>query len=100
MFGICNNCGMACEAEIQDQGIGPYEFWGSRGVHHDWVEASPCCSASVVEGGNKVVRTSEHVARRDHKKGRIKKGDRYRVVVTHCWRKNGPHWFATEKAKV
>lgn len=97
--GICNDCGMECEPVRKDHGIGPYEFWGSRGTHHEYVYVSPCCGVEVVEGGNKLVRISNHTARRDHKQGGIKKGDRYRVVVTRCWRHNGPHWISTQKIK-
>lgn len=100
MQGICNECGIECDSVVEDHGIGPYEFWGSRGNHHDYVEVSPCCSAEVVEGGNKVIRINEHTARRDHRQGGIKKGDRYRIVVTRCWRDNGPHWINSYKKKI
>lgn len=95
--GICDCCGVPCTATKQDFGIGAYEFWGDRGVHHDWRYASPCCGAEVVAGGGKIIRRSVHTARRDHKDGKIKTGQRYRIVVTHCWRDNGPSWFIVEK---
>ena len=97
--GICDECGLECESTTQDNGIGPYEFWGERGTHHDYAEVSPCCGAEVVEGGNSLVRISNHVARRDHKTGGIKAGDSYRLVVTRCWRHHGPHWIRTRKIK-
>lgn len=98
--GICADCGHACRATVIDNGIGAYEFWGARGVHHDYQQASPCCEAEVVEGGEKVVRKSIHVARRDHKDGKIKAGDRYALTVYRTWRKDGPHWVHTKKVKI
>jgi len=97
--GICDECGIECDSVTVDEGIGPYEYWGSCGVHHNYVDRSPCCHAEVVEGGNTLVRISDHTARRDHKRGGIKKGDRYRLVVTRCWRRHGPHWISTRKIK-
>lgn len=47
--GICSSCGAPCEAEYRDEGIGPYEYWGSRGVHEDWRWVSPCCGADVID---------------------------------------------------
>jgi transcription elongation factor Elf1 len=32
---FCNECGQEVEVEIEDFGIGPYEFWGARGTHKD-----------------------------------------------------------------
>lgn len=98
--GICSDCGRACTATMVDFGIGPYEFWGDRGVHHDYHAASPCCEAEVVEGGEKVVRKSIHTARRDHKDGKIKAGEMYALTVFRTWRKDGPHWIHTKKIKI
>ena len=95
--GICDCCGEPCTATEQDFGIGPYEFWGDRGVHHDWRYVSPCCSAEVVPGGGTTIRRSTHVARRDHKDGKVKAGQKYKITVTHCWRDNGPSWFIVHK---
>ena len=33
-----------------DEGIGPYEYWGSRGVDHQWVAVCPHCGEYVEEG--------------------------------------------------
>lgn len=98
--GICSQCGRACTATVVDFGIGPYEFWGHLGDHHDYQQVSPCCEAVCVEGGEKVVRKATHVARRDHKNGKIKKGDRYTITVFRTWRKNGPSWIHTKKIKI
>ena len=32
-----------------DEGIGPYEFWGSREVHHDWQESCPDCECPACD---------------------------------------------------
>ena len=98
--GICSDCGKACHAKMIDFGIGSYEFWGARGVHTDFHPASPCCEVEVVEGGESVVRRAVHVARRDHKDGKIKAGDKYSLTVYRTWRKDGPHWIHTTKRKV
>lgn len=98
--GICSECGNACRATMVDFGIGPYEYWGSKCVHVDLRPASPCCEAEVVEGGETVVRREVHVARRDHKDGKIKAGDKYCLTVLRHWRKDGPHWITTSKRKL
>lgn len=98
--GICEDCGEVCTAVMRDFGIGSYEFWGARGVHTDYQPVSPCCEAPIVEGDAKVIRTAVHTARRDHKDGKIKAGDKYRITVTRHWRKDGPHWITTNKRKV
>lgn len=95
--GICDDCGEECTATVQDFGIGPYEFWGARGVHEDWHAASPCCGAPVVPGGVKLVSKTAYVARRDHADGKVKKGDRYERRVYRHWREDGPGWFTVQK---
>jgi hypothetical protein len=47
--GWCSDCGKECSSTQIDEGIGPYEFWGARGVHHDWVTVSDCCEAEILE---------------------------------------------------
>jgi hypothetical protein len=47
--GWCEDCKKPCVSVTEDQGIGSYEFWGARGMHHDYVEVSPCCQAEVIE---------------------------------------------------
>jgi len=98
--GICSRCGNGCTATWVDFGIGPYEFWGSRGNHHDYQVVSPCCEALMEEGGETVVRKSVHVARKDHGDGKIKAGERYELTVLRHWRKDGPWWITTEKRKL
>lgn len=45
----CGECGKECSARLVDEGIGPFEFWGSRGTHHEYVVVSSCCEATVYE---------------------------------------------------
>ena len=37
------------ESRVTDEGIGPYEFWGQRGVHHSWEvsEVSGSCDVGL-----------------------------------------------------
>lgn len=44
---ICMGCGDACREVREDFGIGPYEYAGARGVHHDYHWVSDCCEADV-----------------------------------------------------
>jgi len=46
---LCSGCFSIAAAEKSDFGIGPYEFWGSREVHHDWQNASKCCAQDFVD---------------------------------------------------
>ena len=41
--GICLECGEICTVKTIDEGIGPYEFWGAKGTHHNYVKVSSCC---------------------------------------------------------
>lgn len=45
--GTCFECGKPGSAHIEDFGIGPYEYWGAKGVHHDYQPVSDCCEAEV-----------------------------------------------------
>jgi hypothetical protein len=52
------------------------------------------------EDGDKVqtlYRATTHTARRDHGDGHIKKGDRYRRMVTGGYTVNGPRWMNVSK---
>jgi len=95
---ICSNCGHLCGTIEVDNGIGPYEFWGDRGVHHDWQTVSGCCQEYLEDGGCSVVRTATHVARKAH--GAIQPGDTYRLTVYRHWREVGPSWVTTKKVRV
>ena len=47
--GYCDECGQECYGVLRDDGIGSYEYWGSRGTHHDWVAVSNCCEAKILD---------------------------------------------------
>lgn len=95
--GVCEGCGRECDIVDVDYGIGSYEYWGFRGVHHQYAPGSSCCGEEVFKGGCKVLRTSTHTARKDHKDGTVKVGDVYRVTVYRTWREDGPSWVWQEK---
>ena len=95
--GICVSCGRKVTPAWVDEGIGPYEFWGDKGTHHDWRCESPCCGAEVVAGEEHLVSKTVHTARKDHKSGDIKKGDRYRKWVWLSWITGGKRFYNVEK---
>ena len=43
----CTYCGKECSPVIEDDGIGNYEYAGSKGVHHDYYVVSDCCGEAV-----------------------------------------------------
>jgi len=45
----CLACKQPCTTHEVDFGIGPYEYWGCRGVDHDWQTVSTCCDADFTE---------------------------------------------------
>jgi hypothetical protein len=45
----CSACGKECYTRIEDEGIGEYEYWGSRGVDVRLVEVSDCCGEPVTD---------------------------------------------------
>ena len=45
----CGECGKHCDQVEFDFGIGPYEFWGRRGVDTNQQWVSDCCEAKVFE---------------------------------------------------
>lgn len=47
--GWCDACGRECHGVRVDEGIGPYEFWGQRGNHHDYVFKSHCCTEEILD---------------------------------------------------
>jgi len=88
--GICTCCGDQCEGMLVDEGIGSYEYWGAKGVHHDWVCVSRCCEAPIAEEGGIVVNIfTTHVAKKKHKNcaGRIciKPGEKYVKHYRRSW---------------
>lgn len=49
VFGWCSECGKECEGKVIDDGIGTYEFWGSKCVDNDYKVVSDCCEGEVLE---------------------------------------------------
>lgn len=47
MYLFCPICKIMVDVEIQDHGIGPYEYWGAKGVHHDFVNVCPLCGTDA-----------------------------------------------------
>ncbi len=45
----CMACGQECRSVEVDFGIGPYEFWGFRGVDRDVRLVSNCCEHEVTD---------------------------------------------------
>jgi hypothetical protein len=43
----CCNCGRECKVVRVDFGIGPYEYWGHRGVDVQERDCSDCCEADL-----------------------------------------------------
>ena len=98
--GICESCGRYVTAHVVDEGIGPYEYWGSKGEHHDYHTCSPCCDADVVNGEEHLVSDTIHTARRDHKNSDIRIGDRYRKLVYISWINGSKRFYNVIKKKL
>lgn len=47
--GVCKECGQECRPVRRDFGIGPYEYWGSRGVDTNYQWVSPCCECDIMD---------------------------------------------------
>lgn len=97
--GICEECGQECLAIRLDDGIGPYEFWGFKGVDHDYYWGSPCCSAKLIEGGNSLLQTRVVKAKKQYKEENIEEGEQYIKETWRYWRKNGPSWIIIKRKK-
>ncbi len=75
--GICAECKEECEERIVDN-----SFTDHFGLVEDWgTDGSSCCGAPILEGKIYLHKITFHVARKDHKNGRILKGDSYRKDV-------------------
>jgi hypothetical protein len=46
--GDCPACSIPRTVRPTDEGIGAYEYWGSREVHHDWRYLCPECDAELI----------------------------------------------------
>lgn len=47
--GNCEECGQPCRGTWADFGIGPYEYWGAKGVDTDYQFVSECCEAPILD---------------------------------------------------
>ncbi|TDV06034.1 hypothetical protein [Paraburkholderia caballeronis] len=47
-YGFCPRCECNVRTVRVDFGIGSYEYWGARGVHHDWRDVCPECEGDVI----------------------------------------------------
>jgi hypothetical protein len=47
--GYCVACQCWTDAKRVDFGIGAYEYWGCKGVHHDWQEVCPECEGELLD---------------------------------------------------
>lgn len=55
MIGKCTACGQPCEVGIIDNGIGSYEYWGSKEVDIQLEAVSNCCEAPAVDHNNNII---------------------------------------------
>ena len=46
---FCGHCGMSCEVNVVNDGIGQYEFWGQVGYDLETVAYSKCCDYVVYD---------------------------------------------------
>jgi hypothetical protein len=98
--GVCESCGLPCESQVVDEGIGDYEYWGSKGTHHAYATVSDCCAADIIEGGGRIIRKGYRTSKKDRTDSNcnpILKGERYFFAVYRCWRKNGGSWVVEKK---
>ena len=47
--GWCESCNEPCEGTWQDEGIGAFEYWGSKGYDCQWVAVSSCCGSGILD---------------------------------------------------
>lgn len=45
---VCASCGRVCKPTVVNFGIGPYEFWGQRGVDSNKQVVSDCCEDEIL----------------------------------------------------
>ena len=50
---ICGACDAPCKVIVADQGIGAYEFWGSKGTDVDLQAVSDCCEYTAYTDSSK-----------------------------------------------
>lgn len=47
---FCEGCQKYSNVRWEDVGIGGYEYWGGRGVDHQWILVTDCCREEVKKG--------------------------------------------------
>jgi len=47
VYGYCPNCNKVVTVKTVDEGIGPYEYWGYKGWHHDYVDVCTECDGYI-----------------------------------------------------
>jgi hypothetical protein len=45
---VCTACLHNCQAQLCDDGVGPYEYWGQTGFDSRPYAGSDCCEAAMV----------------------------------------------------
>ena len=45
--GYCYECQQEVDVYYVDNGIGHYEYWGARGVHHDYQPECEICGSYI-----------------------------------------------------
>ena len=75
-IGICSSCLCECQEVGVDN-----SFSDLFGNVEDWGIGSECCDAEVYDGNIWLDKTSIHTARKDHKDGKVKAGQRYRQRI-------------------
>jgi Zn finger protein HypA/HybF involved in hydrogenase expression len=48
-YGWCEQCECNVGSIKVDFGIGGYEYWGSKEVHHEWREVCPRCEGDLTD---------------------------------------------------
>jgi len=74
--GICGCCLCECEAAPIDE-----SFSDPFGNVESWRIGSACCEADIFEGAIFMEKRTKHTARKDHKDGKIKAGQRYSCYI-------------------
>jgi hypothetical protein len=58
-YGYCAQCECNVHSARVDFGIGAYEYWGSKEVHHDWREVCPKCEGDLTEARSELDESEE-----------------------------------------
>ena len=74
--GICADCLCECSSEAINDSFGD-----GFGNVECWSEGRDCCGADVLQGRIFLDKSSIHTARKDHKDGKVKTGQRYRQNI-------------------